>query len=324
MTETNNPDTPENTADEHVADVPKSSKSIKDVLKQTDLPSLEIQMILSHALEVSKSWLIAHDDDMLNEDELELVNESIERRQKGEPMAYIVGEREFMGLPFKVHPAVLIPRPDTELLANRALEIIKELIEQDDASPRILDIGTGSGALAVSIKHFYPEAHVWASDISVDALALAKENARLNKMNIEFVESDLFSSPELESEKFDIIISNPPYIHPDDKHLKEGDVAFEPTLALTDGKDGLQILKAIIDKAPSYLINGGALYLEHGWDQAQELREFFEAQGCYENVETLKGLDDNDRVTGGFLKQDFHDAEENEHTEDFDDSDYDL
>ncbi len=243
-----------------------------------------------------------------------------QRRVDGEPMAYILGEREFMGLPFATNPAVLIPRPDTEVLVETALEYLEHVLEgrsalvaRDDWTDKgllesgsssseplkVLDMGTGSGAIALSIAHYQPQAQVLASDYSPEALALAQTNAtNLQLKNVGFVLSDWFV--DIPAQQFDLIVSNPPYIHKDDEHLQQGDLRFEPTGALTDFADGLEAIRKIIAGAPAYLKPGAPLWLEHGWDQAEAVRELLR-DGGFVQVESRQDLAGIERISGGFL-----------------------
>ena len=171
-------------------------QTIKDVLMLQQLSLLERRMLLEFVFKKPRAWFIAHDDEQLEQETKEQLQTLFERRLAGEPMAYIIGHREFMGLDFKVTPAVLIPRPETELLVNTALEFLKKLQAQGIENPRVLDIGTGSGVVAISIKHYCPKADVMAIDLSAEALEVAKENAQVLKTSIEFLQSDLFTALE--------------------------------------------------------------------------------------------------------------------------------
>ena len=275
-------------------------QTIKDVLMLQQLPLLERRMLLEFVFKKPRAWFIAHDDEKLEQATKEQLQTLFERRLAGEPMAYIIGHREFMGLDFKVTPAVLIPRPETELLVNTALEFLEKLQAQGIENPRVLDIGTGSGIVAISIKHYYPKAEVIAVDLSAEALEVAKENAQVLKTSIEFLQSDLFTALDPQQHQFDLVVSNPPYIHREDKHLEQGDVRFEPVMALTDFADGLNLIARLIAEAPMFLKSPAALWMEHGWDQAEKIRELLKQKG-FTQVESLKDLAAIERISGGLI-----------------------
>ncbi|WP_306392291.1 peptide chain release factor N(5)-glutamine methyltransferase [Telluria beijingensis] len=253
------------------------------------LDALENRILLCHALRLPRVALITQSERVLNADEAAHLNALVRRRLDGEPIAYIVGEREFFGLPFKVNPAVLIPRPDTELIVELALE---------RAAPgqRLLDMGTGSGAIAVAIAFTRPSLEVTALDVSDDALAVARANAAANGAHVRFMRSDWYAA--LGDERFHLIASNPPYIVAGDRHLAEGDLRFEPVDALTDHADGLSDLRAIVDGAGRHLEPGGWLLLEHGYDQAEAVRAMLKAGGFGE-VQSWRDLAGIERVSGG-------------------------
>jgi len=251
---------------------------------------IEIQMLLQQVLGVNRAYLLAHPERALDEIQQATYRELLQRRLAGEPLAYILGEREFFGLSFKVTSATLIPRPDTELLVELALQRIPQ-------HGRVLDLGTGSGAIALSIAHSRPDAQMTAVDASADALEVARENARrLNIGNARFVHSDWFES--LASERYDLIVSNPPYIEDADAHLQQGDLRFEPRSALASGADGLDDIRRIVSEAKEHLNDGGWLMFEHGYDQAARVRELLEICGFVE-VFSARDLAGIDRVSGG-------------------------
>ncbi|MBA3023440.1 MAG: peptide chain release factor N(5)-glutamine methyltransferase [Gammaproteobacteria bacterium] len=251
----------------------------------------EVQVLLQTALGVNRAYLLAHPERVLTEQELSRYQASLQRRLQGEPLAYILGEREFFGLNFKVTPATLIPRPDTELLVELALARISS------AGCRVLDLGTGSGAIALAIAHARPDAEVMAVDASEPALSVALENARrLQIRNTSFVSSDWFSA--LAGQRFDLIVSNPPYIAENDRHLAQGDLRFEPATALASGSDGLHDIRRIISEAGAHLAAGGWLMLEHGYDQAEQVRALLLKAG-FKNVRSDKDLAGIERVSGG-------------------------
>lgn len=252
---------------------------------------LEVQILTAHALGVSRAWLIAHDQDALNPNQVDAMETLIARREKGEPVAYILGEKEFYGRMFKVMSDVLIPRPETELLLEAALERLPK-----DQVLDVLDIGTGSGCIAITVAFECPLWSVTAVDISHSSLRIAKDNAQRLGARACFLQSDLYNA--LGEMRFDLILSNPPYIMQEDPHLRQGDVRFEPILALVSGSDGLDALRRLIQAAPAHLCPGGWLMFEHGWNQADSARELM-AQSGFMNVECLRDLAGHSRVTLG-------------------------
>ena len=253
---------------------------------------LEAQLLLQHVLQVNRAWLIAHENDTLSPGTQAKFEALLIRRLQGEPMAYILGEREFYGLVLQVTPATLIPRPDTETLVEAALDKIPQNMDV-----HVLDLGTGSGAIALAIAKHRSQANVVAVDASPAALEVAKHNAdRLNISNVQFVLSDWFSA--LEDQRFEIIVSNPPYIEADDPHLAQGDLRFEPPDALASGKDGLSDIRIIINQCLTHLKPQGWLMLEHGYNQAISVSELMSSAGLVD-VATIKDLGGNDRVTIG-------------------------
>ncbi len=270
---------------------------VRDLLQQTALPRLEVQMLLQHVLQVPRSWLIAHDTDALAPAVVGSFLALAQRRQDGEPMAYLLGVREFMGHDFRVTPDVLIPRPDTEVLVETAVAFIRRA---PHAPVRVLDLGTGSGAIAVSIALACPQVQVVATDFSLAALEVARQNAQALSAQVEFYNGSWFDALPVDSAAFDLIVSNPPYIHAGDPHLDQGDLRFEPVIALTDGFDGLHDLHAIIKGAGRWLKPGGCLWLEHGWDQAQAVRKDLVNAG-FNRVESLTDLAGIERISGGYL-----------------------
>jgi release factor glutamine methyltransferase len=253
---------------------------------------LEGQILAAHALGVNRAWLIAHDRDELTPAQAKAVEALIARREHGEPVAYILAEKEFYGRMFKVTPDVLIPRPETELLVEAALERLPK-----DLPARVLDLGTGSGCIAISIALERPLAEVQAVEASAEALAVAQTNAgRLGANNVHCRGGDWHG--KLGVNKFDMIVSNPPYIAADDRHLDAGDLRFEPRQALTGGGDGLHDLRAIIASAPAHLEARGWILLEHGWDQAAAVQALLHQHG-FEQILSLNDLAGLNRVSGG-------------------------
>lgn len=255
------------------------------------LDPLENRILLCHALGLSRVALITQSERALTAEEAERLAAVVRRRQFGEPIAYIVGHREFFGLNFQVNDSVLIPRPDTELLVELALERLPQ-------AGRLLDMGTGSGAIAVSVAHTRPDASITALDFSGAALDVARANANAHGVEIRFLRSDWFSN--LDDERFAVIASNPPYIAASDEHLSRGDLRFEPNMALTDHADGLAALRVIIGGAGRHLEKDGWLLLEHGYDQAAQVRALLEAHG-YADVQSWRDLAGIERTSGGRL-----------------------
>ncbi len=249
---------------------------------------IEAQALLRHALgDVSGAYLIAHESETVSAEQHSLFESMLERRLKGEPIAYILGKREFYGIDFRVGPDVLVPRPETELLVDLALERIPE-----KGSFRVLDLGTGSGIVAVSIARHRKNAMVTAVDKSSRALQVARDNGK-DLANIRFVESDWFE--RLVGEHFDLIVSNPPYIPEGDGHLK--DLKFEPICALSSGSDGLDSIRKIIEDAPGYLESGGWLLFEHGFDQGASCRMLLSKK--FADAGSWRDISGIERVSGG-------------------------
>ncbi len=268
----------------------------------TSTARIEVQILLQTVLSVNRAYLLTHPELALSDDELLRYSGLLDRRLNGEPIAYILGVREFYGLDFKVTPDTLIPRPDTELLVELALQKIPrplagEGVRQDGRRYRVLDMGTGSGAIALTIAHERPEARVVAVDASEAALVVAGENAKqLQTDNVRLLHSDWFSA--LSDERFDLIISNPPYIESDDVHLSQGDVRFEPITALASGGDGLDDIRRILRDARTHLESGGWLMFEHGYNQALQVRTLMLAAG-FKEVSSAHDLSGIERVTVG-------------------------
>ncbi len=268
--------------------IPEGS-TISGLLRLEVLDALERRILACHALNLTRTQLITRSDHILTPDEIRAVTSLFERRLAGEPIAYITGEREFYGLSFKVAPGVLIPRPETELLVELA-------ISKAPQQARVLDMGTGSGAIAVALAHARPDLQVWALDQSEAALNIAQENAQLNQVQVRFLQSDWYQA--IEAQQFDLIVSNPPYIVANDAHLTQGDLRFEPIDALTDHADGLSALRTIIGGAASHLRPEGWLMMEHGYDQAEAVRTLLHETGFTE-VQSWKDLASIERVSGG-------------------------
>ena len=260
-------------------------------MAQSGLPPLEARMLLERVLGKTRAWLIAHADEAAGAEAEQAFAALAGRRRLGEPIAYILGEREFYGLEFGVTRAVLIPRPETELLVELALERIPE-----NAPVRVLDLGTGSGAVAVALAKQRPQARLTAVDLDYAALSVARANASRHRVSVRFFCGDWFGA--LPGEIFDLIVSNPPYVAAEDPHLALGDVRFEPKGALVGGADGLDCIRAIVAKARAHLRPGAWLLFEHGYDQAEACRALLQTQG-YQEAQSWPDLAGIPRVSGG-------------------------
>lgn len=253
---------------------------------------VDAEVLLAYALSKSRSWLIAHADDLLLSDHAAAYAWLIEQREAGEPIAYIIGRRGFWSLDLEVTPATLIPRPETELLVELALERLPA-----DKACRVLDLGTGSGAVALAIARDRPMAQVIATDASSDALVVAQRNARSHHIgNVSFVHGDWFAP--LDDLRFDVIVSNPPYIEARDPHLQQGDLRFEPISALMSGSDGLDDIRRIVRDAGLHLVPGGWLLFEHGWNQGDAVRALLR-DADFAELSTAHDLEQRDRVSIG-------------------------
>ena len=295
---------------------------------------LEVQLLLQHTLNVNRAWLISHQNDALQPNIHATYRALINRRIKGEPIAYILGVREFYGLHLKVSPDTLIPRADTETLVDAVLAKISSSqsfprkresmlnlnqkmdsrfrgndeisnVADDKQRLHILDLGTGSGAIALAIAKHRPQAFVTATDACKAALNVAIENSEnLQIANVKFVLGDWFSALNQQNspQKFDVIVSNPPYIEAADDHLTQGDLRFEPLSALASGADGLDDIREIITQAPKHLNPHGYLLLEHGYNQAEKVVTLLKQAG-FNDIETIKDLGGNNRVTMGKISK---------------------
>lgn len=250
---------------------------------------LDAQLLLSHRLAKPRAWLIAHDEAELAPADAEAFCAAIARRAAGEPLAYLVGEREFRGLRLQVSPAVLVPRPETEHLVDWALALAPP-------GARVADLGTGSGAIALALRHARPDLALTATDASEDALAVARANAQRLGLPVRFGAGSWWTP--LAGQRFELVVSNPPYIAAGDPHLAA--LAHEPQQALTPGGDGLDALRAIVAGGPAHMAAGGWLLLEHGHDQGPAVRDLLDAGG-FAAVETRRDLAGLERCTGGRL-----------------------
>lgn len=258
----------------------------------SDSARLDAELLLVHVLGCSRSHLRAHGDLPVSDDAAHSFEALLARRQRGEPIAYITGKREFWSMELKVTSDTLIPRPETELLVEVALMQIPP-----GATVELLDLGTGSGAVALALARERPHSRVIATDASATALAVAAENAqRLAIRNVRFLQADWFEFET--STRFDVVVSNPPYVAPEDPHLAEGDLRFEPAAALVARDGGLADLKRIVSAAPPRLHSGGSLYLEHGAGQGSAVRDLLEQRG-YRDVHSHRDLAGHERVTAG-------------------------
>jgi release factor glutamine methyltransferase len=258
------------------------------------IPAAEARLLLLHTASVTATELAAHPERELAPRQVAQFLSLVSRRAAGEPVAYLVGRREFYGREFAVSPAVLIPRPETELLVESGIARMHGV-----PRPRILDLGTGSGCVAITLA-LELAAAVTAVDASADALAVACANAKRLGARVEFVASDWFSAVV---GRFDLIVANPPYVAQGDPHLSAGDLRFEPPQALASGADGLSAIRRIVAEAPGYLTPNGWLLFEHGYDQAQAVRELLASVG-FADIEQHRDLVGIIRVSGGHYSLD--------------------
>jgi release factor glutamine methyltransferase len=257
--------------------------------------AVDARVLLGHVLDRDSAYLAAHPEALLRARDIARFEALVERRVGGEPVAYLTGRREFYGRFFRASPAVLIPRPETELLVDLALERLPR-----DAAGHVLDLGTGSGCVAISIASERSRLKILAIDQSLEALALARHNALdLGVGNVVFLQSDWFSALAAD-ERFDVIVANPPYVATGDPHLEDGDLRFEPRVALTAGTDGLDAIRTIVRGAGPHLSARGWLLLEHGYRHAEPVRRLLRDAG-YGNVFSDTDIAGIERVTGGRL-----------------------
>ena len=267
---------------------------------------IDALVLLQHATGRSRTQILAFEETQIDEKMSADLTALLARRLKGEPIAYILGEKEFWSLPLNVSEDTLIPRPDTEILVEKALDIALEKLHKKNSPLRILDLGTGTGAIALALtSELTPrcqkqgvQLEIIGVDFMPNAVLLAKSNAVKNQLNAIFLQSHWF---EKVTGKFDIIVSNPPYIDQNDVHLSRGDLRFEPRSALVAEEQGYADLRHIIEQAPYYLKENGALLLEHGWQQGAKVRSIFR-ENLGRQVATVRDYGDNERVTLGFWK----------------------
>lgn len=268
---------------------------IMATLASGESPRADADALLCHLLDCRRSYLMTWPEHELDAAQQATLAGWLARRLNGEPIAHLIGEREFWSLPLKVSPATLIPRPDTEVLVEQALARLP------GGPCALLDLGTGTGAIALALKSERPDADVWAVDRMPAAAALARINSAALGLPIEVRDGSWFA-PLSDAPRFAMIVSNPPYIDGTDPHLHEGDVRFEPRSALVAEEQGLADIRLIVTQAPAHLVPGGWLLLEHGWDQGEAVRQLLLQQG-YVQVETVRDYGDNERVTLGRLAQ---------------------
>jgi len=258
----------------------------------SDSARLDAEILLCDVMRFGRSKIYSHPDQLITDEKLMLYKSLIEQRRQGHPVAHLTGKKEFWSLQLAINKNTLIPRPETECLVETALQMISE-----DARCNILDLGTGSGAIAIAIASERPHSNIVATDINTNALAVAKKNAAFHGLsNIQFIVSDWYEN--IPSQTFDLIVSNPPYIKQDDEHLSQGDVRFEPKVALVAGPDGMQAIKIILELAKTYLASDATLLIEHGHDQKELVQHCFLING-FKQVATLQDLSGQDRITYG-------------------------
>lgn len=270
------------------------ANAILTLFETSTSPETDAEVLLAHSLKQSRAWLLTYQDEALNDDQFEQFQTLIERRSKGEPIAYILGEREFWSLNLQVNSTTLIPRPETEILVEVALEKAQTV---PNGILSIADLGTGSGAIALALATELTDAFITATDNSQDALTIAKQNAEQHGLsNVEFLHSYWFDN--LTEHHFNIICSNPPYIETQDPHLQQGDLRFEPNTALASGPDGFFDIQQIIAQANNHLHHEGWLILEHGYQQAKRTQSLLEQYG-FVNIDTREDYAGHPRITFG-------------------------
>lgn len=252
---------------------------------------VDVDYLLQHVLKKDRAWLRINENSLLEDIQLSELNQALGKRMQGQPVAYLTGEKGFWSLDLAVNTATLIPRPDTELLVEMALE---KLAKNQEAA--VLDLGTGSGAIALAIACERLHVKVIAVDASRDALAMAEQNAKKYTLDVQFRQGHWFEP--VVGEKFQLIVSNPPYLADNDEHLAQGDIRFEPYTALVAAENGLADLRHIIEHAPSYLASKGWLMVEHGWQQGAAVRELMQKNG-FAQIKTQCDIEGRERATQG-------------------------
>ena len=273
----------------------------------TENGKVDALVLLQHATGKSRTQILAFDETEIDEKVRLKLTALLDRRLTGEPIAYILGEKEFWSLPLNVSEETLIPRPDTEILVEKAFQIALEKLEDNPLHFRILDLGTGTGAIALALASELSlicqkkaiQLDVIGVDLMPEVVKLAQSNAEKNQLDVQFLQSRWFEHVE---GQFDLIVSNPPYIDETDEHLSQGDVCFEPRSALVAGENGLADLRHLIEYASVHLKDNGYLLLEHGWKQGEEVRSIF-WQNHWQGVATIRDYGDNERVTLGYWKR---------------------
>ncbi|GGY79901.1 release factor glutamine methyltransferase [Cellvibrio zantedeschiae] len=279
-----------------IADCLKKSSQLLNV---SDSPRLDIELLLTHILQKDRTYLFTWPEKQLTEQEVNQFNDFFARRLTGEPVAHIMGQREFWSLPLMVNSSTLIPRPDTELLVEATLGLFAE--DETKQSRRLLDLGTGTGAIVLALANEKPSWQCVGVDKEIAAVELAEKNRLQLKLdNVKIQQSNWFAALESEA-PFDVIVSNPPYIDPQDEHLTQGDVRFEPLSALIADNKGLADLELIIAQAPKFLTANGWLLVEHGYDQGEAVRNLFE-HNHFDQINTFRDFGRNERVTIGQRK----------------------
>lgn len=265
----------------------------------SDSAKLDAQILLAFVLDKERIYLLTWPEKNLTKSEVQGYLTLLKKRVSGEPIAYIIGVKEFWSLPFKVSPATLIPRPDTEVLVETVLEQFGDI-----DNIHCLDLGTGTGAIALALASEQPHWKIDAIDFSLDAVKLAKQNAQdLGLTQVNIFQSDWFST--VNERKFDVIVSNPPYIDALDEHLSQGDVRFEPDSALIADEQGLGDIKYIAKQALNFLNTSGAIFFEHGFEQGESVRNILTALG-YESAKTVRDLNHHERITWAMIGREIH------------------
>ena len=263
------------------------------LLTISDCAQLDAQLLVCHSCDIELTTLIAHPEKILTKTQSDIFNNSLQRRAHGEPLAYIKGSKEFWSLNFLVNPQVLIPRPETELLVELALNKIANI-----KSPQILDLGTGSGAIAIALAHDREDSQITATDSSLEALEIARLNSTKHNAEVRFIHSDWYKN--LSHQKFDVIVSNPPYVSEQDPNLNDYVTVYEPKNAVISQKNGLEDLANIIENAPRFLTASGTLIVEHGFQQTESVYKLFE-NANFNNIESYSDLSGNPRCMQGNL-----------------------
>ncbi len=258
----------------------------------SDSARLDAEILFCDVMQFNRSRIYSHPEQIVPDDKSVLFQSLIAQRQQGRPIAHLTGKKEFWSLQLAINEDTLIPRPETELLVETALQLVP-----DDTTFNILDLGTGSGAIAIAIASERPNCKIVATDINTNALIIAKKNAETHQLkNIQFYLSNWYQN--IPSQEFDLIVSNPPYIKEDDEHLSQGDIRFEPELALVAGTDGMQAINIILENAKQYLASDAYLLIEHGYDQRSLVEEAF-LKHDFKQLKSFQDLSGQDRITMG-------------------------